>query len=553
MDEEPPHNLNREAMDVCLTVALMLDSSTIDEVHVMRKTVIDGSNTTGFQRTCIIAVGGALEVGGKSIPIQTICLEEDAARKLEEDSSTTNYRLDRLCVPLVEIATAPVIYSPEEAEKVALALGRVLRATKKVKRGLGSIRQDLNISIKGGALVEVKGVQQLNLVSKVIEYEVQRQLALLQVIDELTKRGIDRAFPITTLNVTHIFSETNCKILKQSLQKGGLVLAVKLPKFAGLLGKELAPSVRFGTELADYAKFWGRVKGIFHTDEMPAFGITNEEVKLLREATYAEKDDAVVIVAGQEKNATDALNAVIERARNALEMIPTETRGANPDGSTHYSRPRPGAARMYPETDITPVLITKSHIIDLKKNTPDLPQNRIARLIEDHNLNNKLANQLMDSEYVDLFELITTRVSFSPSFIAASLTETIKSLQREGVPIEVLSDDTILKIFELIENGEMAKEGFSEIASWLSNNPNSSLKEAIDSLGLKMLSEQEIDVLLEKVISDNEDFIIERGQSSLGFLMGVVMKSTRGRVDASVVSKNLVNKIHKKIKEHSQS
>jgi glutamyl-tRNA(Gln) amidotransferase subunit E len=178
--------------------------------------VIDGSNTTGFQRTCIIAVGGALEVGGKSIPIQTICLEEDAARKREEDSSTTNYRLDRLCVPLVEIATAPVIYSPEEAEKVALALGRVLRATKKVKRGLGSIRQDLNISIKGGALVEVKGVQQLNLVSKVVEYEVQRQLSLLQVISELTKRGIDRDFPITTLNVTHIFSETNCKILNST-------------------------------------------------------------------------------------------------------------------------------------------------------------------------------------------------------------------------------------------------------------------------------------------------------------------------------------------------
>ena len=153
---------------------------------------------------------------------------------------------------------------------------------------------------------------------------------------------------------------------------------------------------------------------------------------------------------------------------------------------------------MYPETDITPVLITNSHITDLKKNTPDLPQNTIKRLIEDHSLNKKLANQLMDSEYVDLFELITARVSISPSFIAASLTETIKSLQREGVPIEVLSDDTILKIFELIENGEMAKEGFSEISSWLSNNPNSSLKEAINSLGLKMLSEQELDTLLEK-------------------------------------------------------
>ena len=549
MDEEPPHDLNREALDICLTVSLMLDSNPIDEVHVMRKTVIDGSNTTGFQRTCIIAVGGSIEVDGKSIPIQTICLEEDAARKIEDDGSTTNYRLDRLCVPLIEIATAPVIYSPQEAEKVALSLGRILRATN-VKRGLGSIRQDLNISIKNGALVEVKGVQQLNLVSKVIEYEVQRQISLLNILDELTRRGIDGDFSVTPMNVSNIFKETNCQVIRQSLEKGGLVLAIKLPKFAGLLKIELSPSVKFGTELADYAKFWGRVKGIFHTDELPAFGISNEEVDLLREAVDTEKDDVVIIVAGQKKNAIDALNAVIERVKNSFKLIPNETRGANLDGSTHYSRPRPGAARMYPETDITPVPISYSRILDLKKKMPETPQQRINRLIKEYNLNKKLANQLIDSEYVDLFEIITQRVSISPSFIAASLTETLKNLLREGVAIKELSDDTILEIFEAIEKGEMAKEYFSEISTWLSKNLNSSLKEAMDSLGLKMLSDEELDRLLEKVIANNEELIIDRGRSSHGVLMGIVMKSARGRVNASIVSKNLVKKINEKINKH---
>jgi len=550
MDEEPPHDLNREALDICLTIALMLDSRPIDEVHVMRKTVIDGSNTTGFQRTCIIAVGGSIEVDGKSIPIQTICLEEDAARKIKDDGSMTHYRLDRLCVPLIEIATAPVIYSPQEAEKVALALGRILRATK-VKRGLGSIRQDLNISIKNGALVEVKGVQQLNLVSKVVEYEVQRQISLLNILNELTKKEINGEFSFTPLNISGIFKETNCQVIRQSLQNGGLVLAIKLPKFAGLLKKELSPSVRFGTELADYANFWGRVKGIFHTDELPAFGISNEEVNRLREATNADKDDAVVIVAGQKKNAVDALNAVLERAKNSLKLIPNETRGANLDGSTHYSRPRPGAARMYPETDITSVPISFNHIIDLKKKIPENPQHRINRLMKDHNLNEKLANQLIDSEYVDLFEIITRRVSISPSFIAASLTETLKSLQREGVTIEALSEDTLLEIFEAIQKGEMAKEFFSEISTWLSKNLNFSLKEAIDSLGLKMLSDEELDRLLEKVIADNKELIIERGPSSHGVLMGIVMKFARGRVDASIVSKNLVKKINEKINKQT--
>src|SRR4030067_2074762 len=49
MDEEPPHPLNMEAVEVVLTAALMMNAKPIDEVHVMRTTVIDGSNTTGFQ------------------------------------------------------------------------------------------------------------------------------------------------------------------------------------------------------------------------------------------------------------------------------------------------------------------------------------------------------------------------------------------------------------------------------------------------------------------------------------------------------------------------
>ena len=149
--------------------------------------MIDGSNTTGFQRTCVIALGGEIAVDGKKIPIQTITIEEDAARIIERKPHEIHYDLRRLGIPLIEVSTAPVINSPKEAYRIAYAIGRLLRATGKVKRGIGTVRQDLNISINGGALIEIKGVQELDLLPKVVELEVIRQLHLLKIRDELKK------------------------------------------------------------------------------------------------------------------------------------------------------------------------------------------------------------------------------------------------------------------------------------------------------------------------------------------------------------------------------
>jgi len=56
--------MSREALESALMVALLLGSNVVDEVHVMRKIVIDGSNTTGFQRTSVLGLGGRLEVDG---------------------------------------------------------------------------------------------------------------------------------------------------------------------------------------------------------------------------------------------------------------------------------------------------------------------------------------------------------------------------------------------------------------------------------------------------------------------------------------------------------
>ena len=189
MDEEPPHNLNMDAVESAILISLALDAKIVDEIHVMRKIVIDGSNTSGFQRTAVIAMGGELKVGSSSVEVQSISVEEDAARLIGESEGVRKYGLDRLGVPLVEVALAP-FRNYSEAQNIALALGRLMRMTGKVARGIGSIRQDINISLAGGEVVEVKGVQQLDLISKIIDYELVRQKGLIALAMELKKRGI---------------------------------------------------------------------------------------------------------------------------------------------------------------------------------------------------------------------------------------------------------------------------------------------------------------------------------------------------------------------------
>jgi len=538
MDEEPPHPINPEAVETVLTVALMMKAKPVDEIHVMRKTVIDGSNTTGFQRTCVIALNGEIKVGEKTVPIQHAGLEEDAARKTgEEESNITRYRIDRLGIPLIEIATAPVIKSPKEAEEVAFAIGRVLRATGRVIRGLGTIRQDINISIPNGALMEIKGLQELELVPLVVEYEVQRQLSLIRITEELNKAGVKQEnLKEEFFDVSHVFKRTKCKVVRKALDGNRQVLAVKLPRFKGFLKRELMPGFRLGTEIADRARFWGRVGGIFHTDEMPAYGITTEEVEELRKMVKAQDEDAVVFVADKAENAKDALKAVVERAREALKGVPPETRAPNPDGTTKYMRPRPGAARMYPETDIPPIQITEDYVRKVSLCLPELPEQKLERLIKVHRLNQKLAQQVLDSENGELFETIVKESNVSPTTVAAFMTETAKALKRDGVCVEKISENTIREIFKAVGSGGLTKEAIPEIVNWLSLHEDKTVEEAVDNIGLKILSREELEKIIDSIIERNRSLIEQRGANAFGPLIGVVMKEVRGKANATLVS-----------------
>jgi glutamyl-tRNA(Gln) amidotransferase subunit E len=295
--------------------------------------------------------------------------------------------------------------------------------------------------------------------------------------------------------------------------------------------------------MADRARFWGRVGGIFHTDELPAYGITAEEIEEVKKTTKAKEQDAIVFVSDSPENAKDALKAVTERVREAINGVPEETRAPNSEGTTRYMRPRPGAARMYPETDIPLTHITEDNIKKISSRLPELPEQKLGRLMKEYRLNQKLARQIIDSENSELFETIVKESSVSPTTVAAFLTETLRALKRDGVEVDKVSGNQIREIFKSISAGKLTKEAVSDVVVWLSQHEDKSVEEAINNLGLKIVSESELRTFIEKVIADNEKLIKERGESSFGILMGIVMKSMRGKIDVVLVSKVLKEKL----------
>ncbi len=547
MDEEPPHEVNREALAITIAIAKALNSNLIDEIQYMRKIVVDGSNTTGFQRTAIVAIGGHITIEGRRVGIQTIALEEDAARKLEEGPGYVKYNLDRLGIPLIEIATEPDIDDPELAMKVAASIGLLLRLTGRVKRGLGTIRQDLNVSIKGGVKTEIKGVSLLELIPKIVEYEAMRQLRLLKIRDELRARGVKESdVSDEIVNLTDLLKNSKSKLVRRVLKAGGGVYGILLKGFRGILGTEVQPGRRFGTELSDYAKAWGGVGGIIHSDELPKYGISEEEVAAIYETLGGDPSrDAFVLVLADEERARRALGAVIERARHALIGIPKETRGANPDGTTRYLRPQPGAARMYPETDVPPVRVDEGLLREAERIKPPLPDEFLKTLESSHGLGKELAKQLIWSDDLHTYlDIVESMPGIDRKFVASLLVITLRGLRSEGIDVSKLSRDDIVKALHLYHEGKVPKDAVAEVLKEKAQHPEKDL-DAIASKYLR-LSEDEVRAVVERIVEERIDKVRDLCERSFGMIMGATMKELRGRVEGRLVAaivKEIINRV----------
>ncbi len=517
MDEEPPGPMNEEALNIALEVAIHLNATPVDEVHIMRKTVIDGSNTSGFQRTSIIAFGGHIDSSKGRIDVPMIAIEEESAGIVSGGEKKAVYRLDRLGIPLIEITTNPDIKDGAHLLEVAEKIGMVLRATGKVARGLGTIRQDVNISTEGGARVEIKGAQDLKLLPTLVDFEVRRQTELIKIMAELLRRKYI-SVEAAPIDANGIFKDTKSQLISNGLKAGSTVLAQKLPCHKGLLGMELQPGRRYGTELSDYAKSSG-VKGIIHSDEqMDKYQISEGEMNALVKALGLKENDSFIIVVAPKAQAEKAISYAIHRAN--ISCVPEETRRANPDGSSSYMRPLPGKARLYPETDVPPIPITKELLSHLEK-TESLEDKR-ARL--EKVLNKEMAARMLKSRNLHVFEgLIGSGAD--PMLAATTLEETVVSLRREGVEFVDL-EKSLTELFTEYKKGSFVKAAIPDILKGMAKGAR--IEAVLKVMRLQKISGD----ALEKLIADE------------GYDMKKSMQKLRLQADPQEVADILKKKRH---------
>jgi glutamyl-tRNA(Gln) amidotransferase subunit E len=540
-DEEPPHDLDYDAKKISLLISCMLESKIFSEIHVMRKTVIDGSNTAGFQRTMLVSQGGNLNVNGKKIGVQAICLEEDAAKLLKDEQDQRNYSLDRLGIPLVEIALEPVIAKPTEVKEIALTLGRLLRVTGMVKRGIGSIRQDVNISVMNSGVVEVKGVQQLDQLEKIIDYEAKRQYGLILIAEKLKKLSITISKE-DVFDITEVFKDCESKIIQNALKLKIKIKAILVRNFSGMFGFEPYPGIRLGKEIGQLVRFFG-VGGVFHSDELPNYGINDSDVDNVKKYLKLVDGDGFLIIAGEDSKLDYAIDSIINRIKDATQGVPAETRGATQDGETIFLRPRPGASRMYPETDIPSISVLPEEIKLAKENIPKSWNDSIAEIQQKYSLNSQLSEQIFDSEYLELFEKICKNKKNSPNFVASILCSSITNLQRKGFDAILLKPEHIIESFELLASDKIPKESLEIIFESIMSGKSENVSIAMQSTDVSSIGEDELNDILDKIIQNNMDLVKERGENALVTLMGIAMKEVRGKASGKMVNALLRKKI----------
>ncbi|MDY6768635.1 MAG: Glu-tRNA(Gln) amidotransferase subunit GatE [Candidatus Nanohaloarchaea archaeon] len=525
LDEEPPHPVDTEAFETAMEAVHLLDCEVPDEIHVMRKTVIDGSNTAGFQRTMVVGLDGSIDTSEGPVGIEDVELEEDSAGIHTKEKAEGVFDLDRLGVPLLEIGTDASVQSPSHAQEVAEHLGMLLRSTGKVKRGLGTIRQDVNVSIEDGARVEIKGFQELEQMQALVENEVERQQSLAQLAENLEQ-------PVASdiEDVTAVFEDTGNEVFQRILDSDGIVLAVTLDGLAGEMGEDLCDGLHLGKELASYAEAHG-TNGMIHSDEdLERYGLEEEFAALVDHMEPGE-DEVVCVIAEREEVARPAAEAVVERAEQLAGGVPEETRTA--DGTvTRYARPLPGEARMYPETDIPPIVVDQETLdaIDVPETLAE-KEERFQGMVGE-----ELASQVINAGRTEIFETVIEETGVAPAAAANIATNVLGRLEADDVPVENLSAARIAAAADLFAAGDIGTEQLEALLEAAAEQPDAD----IDALAeqFEQAGEAEIRDAVQEVIDEKQELVAEEGMHAQGALMGLVME----RLDAaegSVVSRIL--------------
>jgi len=558
MDETPPFHPDMETIKKGIVLAIYFNCSALaDEIVVNRKQYLDGSITTGFQRTFIVGRDGWVPVNSKKVRITNVHIEEDAARRVnwqETASRTVCFNLDRLGIPLTEvISDHRDIGNPKELEELAKQIGRILRISRIGRRGIGVVRQDINLSIKGGNRVEVKGVQDLRMFDVLCRREIVRQNSLIEISRELTRRGLEKEdFTHTYIDISHIFKPQN----------GIKVFASIFPRMKGLFGVEVQPNKDFGLEIFEKSML---ITGIpredhFHSDELEKdpvrrhsaypsrLPIDQEKAKAIWSLLKLEKNDAFVVVSGPEKQALHSLKKIVERVKTALDGVPQETRRLLQDGNTEFLRVIHGKERIYPDTDTPPIVISNDLTQECRKQVFKRPWEIYNELHDKYRFTQYQVDFLIRDEKLEKLYEYTQNLGLNGNLAYKLLIELPRRKRREGLQLKQEQIDELVK---LISTKAIVPEQIETLLDIVLKEKVISIYESARKLPHSSLSTSEIGKLVERRLAEFEMDRMRTDRSYRRFVTAKIVGAVLGESGNLLQKERVIKEIGKQTKSEA--
>ncbi len=550
-DDTPPFFMDDRAVDTAIELALLLCLNLVDELHIARKQYLDGSIPAGFQRTTILGLDGWIPYKDRRIGIRQLGLEEDSCREVSDVGHDRVYLTDRLGMPLIEVVTEPDMRTPAECAEVCQVIRMLCLSTGRVRTGYGAARQDVNVSVRGGTRIEIKGVPQIGRIPRLIYNEAMRQCALLDIRELLASRGVSPdTFDHQTADVTRILGRTQYQPIRDALEQGCRVSCVVLKHFAGLLNHPTQEHTTFAKEFSDRVRVIAcltRLPNIIHSDNA-SDSLHGREWQRIRKKLDTNHDDALILVWGDERDTRTACEEIVIRARQATQGVPSDTRQAVADGTNGFERVLPGAERMYPDTDLPPLAIGQDRLMRIRARLPEYVWERQARFVK-LGLPEDVIAPLCVSNRATLFDRIVDELAVDPVFVAVILCQRLKSFRRKGLDTSRLTDADIFDVFRAFADRRVAREGVVKVLQRLIQTPPSDDAEtnrvdgALSDLNIAPASDQFVADRLKQTLRDANHRDFANGDQQKRFLMGDLMADLSGRTNATYLATKLAERL----------
>ena len=546
VDDTPPFPLDREALDIALEISLLCKLNIVGEVHITRKQYLDGSIPTGFQRTAILGVDGEIELSNKKVRIIQLSIEEDSCREISDIGHVRVFKTDRLGMPLIETVTYPDMFTPWELAEAAEYIRYLNRSTGKVRTGIGSGREDVNISCEGGSRVEIKGVAHNKWIPELSHNEAFRQYALLHIRDILNEKVRDSSkckivYREITAGDTSLLTDPVKKAFDNNMQ----VYAIRLPYCHSILSHFTQPGKIFADEISDRLKVIACIEkpNMTHSEEIEPV-LTREQWVRISDVLDAGPDDALILLWGPADDIPTALETVEERIQLAFAGVPNETRKSFPDGTTIFERVLPGKDRMYPDTDSAPIPLDDNKIEELKSGLPVIVSDRIKKM-KKWGIPEDTYKYILSKNLYPLIESISDDFGFDPRAIGIFLGHRFKNIEGTMKAHKNFSYDIIYDLFGFISSRDLQIEIARPMIRILYEHPKMRYESILTTLNFKKKGIKNIlapvDFLHEKFI---EERITDDHDCAVNWLMGQIRRQATGNVSL----RELSNKVEKRIK-----